>query len=150
MTSPMYFRISSAVAMGALVHGLKRYPNVYRSLSERMPGYLCHSHVPPKLSNSSKATNGRVGALRPGGRAPTPLMPAPTMTTSKCSVRTGAVPASVAVWLIVIPSTCTWQPEPGFLAASRRDTFGSELNVPRRCAVRPCGTCGSRWGRSPR
>jgi|GEM_PF-6445680 hypothetical protein len=69
MTSPMYRRISLALAMGAPVHGLNPYPNVYRTLSERMPGYRCMSQVPPKLSRPSSTTKVRAGRLGPAHEA---------------------------------------------------------------------------------
>ena len=56
MTSPMYFKISSALAIGAPSHGLNRYPKVNRSLSERTPGYLWVHQVPPKVSWASSTT----------------------------------------------------------------------------------------------
>ena len=48
--------VPAAVAIGAPVQGLKRYPKVYRSLSLRTPGYLCINQVPPKLSSASRHT----------------------------------------------------------------------------------------------
>ena len=47
MVSPRYFNISSAVAIGALVHGLNLNPKVYKSLSDLIPGYLWVYQVPP-------------------------------------------------------------------------------------------------------
>ena len=70
----------------ALLHGLKSKPKVYMSLSERMPGYLNKSQVPPMRGRPSRMVNDVLGhcafkwqaALRPE-------MPAPTITTEKCS-----------------------------------------------------------------
>src|SRR5664279_5546748 len=91
ITSPKYRRISTALAIGAPVHGLNPYPKVYRSLSERMPGYRCMSQVPPKLSRPSSTTKVRSGHWRRRWyAASTPEMPAPTTSTSKCSVCVGA------------------------------------------------------------
>jgi hypothetical protein len=38
------------------VHGLKRKPSVNMSESERMPGYLNRSQVPPRFSRRSSTT----------------------------------------------------------------------------------------------
>ena len=50
-----YARIEapSAIAFSD-VHGLNRKPSVYMSESERMPGYLNRSQVPPRLSRLSR------------------------------------------------------------------------------------------------
>ena len=38
------------------VHGLKRKPRVNMSESDRMPGYLNRSQVPPRFSRRSRIT----------------------------------------------------------------------------------------------
>ncbi len=45
----------SAIAFSE-VHGLKRKPRVNMSESERIPGYLNRSQVPPRLSRRSRIT----------------------------------------------------------------------------------------------
>lgn len=61
-------------------------PKVKRSLSERVPGYLWISQVPPGASNASRMTKLMPGKrLRSMQALPMPEMPAPTITTSKRS-----------------------------------------------------------------
>src|SRR5688572_19220421 len=56
-----------------------------------MPGYLWVSQVPPKLSCDSSTTKLFSGlCLVRWESPPTPEMPAPTIRTSKCSVRAAA------------------------------------------------------------
>src|ERR1039458_1477034 len=45
----------SAIAL-ASAHGLNAYPRVYMSESDRMPGYLNRSQVPPMQSRASRIT----------------------------------------------------------------------------------------------
>src|ERR1700761_6738041 len=52
-----------------------------------MPGYLCVHQVPPKVSCISRTTKLVPGFLvRRCQALPMPEMPAPTISTSKCSV----------------------------------------------------------------
>src|SRR5690348_5220202 len=56
------------------------------SESERMPGYLKRSHVPPSALRASSTANVRRGHLSCRWyAAPIPEIPAPTISTSKCS-----------------------------------------------------------------
>src|ERR1700736_900822 len=53
--SPRYLRISGASAMAfPSVHGRHGKPKVYRPESERMPGYLNKSQVPPIACRPSR------------------------------------------------------------------------------------------------
>ena len=66
--------------------GLKEKPRVCISLSERIPGYLNRSQVPPMLSRRSKIPTLFCGHARLKCTAALiPEIPAPTTTTSKCS-----------------------------------------------------------------
>ena len=60
----------SAIAFSD-VHGLNRNPRVNMSESERMPGYLNRSQVPPRFSRRSRIDVALVGAavLQVPGRA---------------------------------------------------------------------------------
>src|SRR3954447_13623348 len=56
------------------------------SESERMPGYLNRSHVPPLASRASSRATLLVGSCsRSWQAAPIPESPAPTISTSTCS-----------------------------------------------------------------
>src|SRR5262245_37913757 len=56
------------------------------SESDRMPGYLNRSHVPPLASRASRTATLLVGTCsRTWQAAPMPERPAPTMRTSTCS-----------------------------------------------------------------
>mgnify|MGYP006201362557 CR=1 FL=1 len=60
VVSRRYWRIDGPSAMDfASVHGLKLKPSVCMSLSERTPGYLKRSHVPPKSSRPSRISLSR-------------------------------------------------------------------------------------------
>src|SRR3954452_20410371 len=60
------------------------------SESERMPGYRNRSHVPPIVSRPSKIAKDLPGRVVLSWQAaPTPDRPAPTISTSRCSVAVG-------------------------------------------------------------
>src|ERR1700742_3250033 len=84
-----------------------------------MPGYLCVHQVPPKVSCISRMTKLVPGILfRRCQALPMPEIPAPTISTSKCSV---ACDADAKVLRAV--STFIWL----FLGVDR-----SDLNCPLR------------------
>src|ERR1700740_1430123 len=68
-------------------HGRHLNAKVNMSESERMPGYLNRSHVPPRSSRASRTATDLVGWSRSTLEAASmPDRPAPMMRTSTCSL----------------------------------------------------------------
>ena len=85
-------------------HGLKSYPSVCMSLSERMPGYRNKSQVPPIAPRRSKTAKVRSGQSRcKRTAAPMPDKPAPIMITSNDSASACCTDPMLAVEFIAIP-----------------------------------------------
>src|SRR3954453_15634486 len=86
--SLMYSRIEGPPAIATEdVHGLNRKPSVNMSESERMPGYLNRSQGPPMCSRRSRIAYDFEGHLSCRCQAALiPEMPAPMISTSRCSV----------------------------------------------------------------
>src|SRR5436305_4857628 len=92
------------------------------SESERMPGYRNRSHVPPIVSRPSK-----IAKVLPGSvvfswqAAPTPDRPAPTISTSRCSVAAGIAAGRSLVAVTVQLSQKASDPSPPGWAPANRD-----------------------------
>ena len=85
-------------------HGLKSYPSVCMSLSDRMPGYRNKSQVPPIAPRRSKTAKVRSGQSRcKRTAAPMPDKPAPIMITSNNSASACCTDPMLAVEFIGIP-----------------------------------------------